>query len=577
MNDQQCWIRCLEPGRRLQNGVCTEFLANRLDVPWPVLEAACYAYRYGDLAEYAGCQKGLFHCNFRKLREHYDEHHLSNGSADLHEDRQWGCSGLLSSQVQGIVEQLRPVMAAGSRCTACEVRIIKCENQDHPAFGTGLWMDDSLLGGPESLQSRDQCQARQAFWTSRCGPTAGVESRFIDVCTRTDEIVSRIMQMQRFTVVVTANLQGGAAQFLNSVLPSDGVLLIRPVLPMTRSVYEPLPEAMLSLMIGRRSIGTVSSTGLLEILKAVDGQWHKVFFNHIIGIPLSLLEGLFTLPRKRFISITHDFTWVLKSPQPTFRQLRTPGGADRNYVLKPFLKSLEMKSQHPATAEVFEQSGAGFRSIHVVPMPDYSEAAGRPRRASAELKVGCIGAISKIKGADLLVQLSQHVPVFVFGAIDLSSTPSDDAGRLRHQGPCSGGRGPVTCLATSRSPGANPVSVVSGRAPLPPLWRRRKVHGPDPNPTFSDAHRRVHDHLRAQPPPLAGAAQRLGDRSAVAGDLLVHADPVNAHWPAHHRALRRGHVREVPRDCPRKVLQQRLLSQLQVDGVRGEAGERRQG
>lgn len=181
-----------------------------------------------------------------------------------------------------------------------------------------------------------------------------------------------------FTLVLTAHVAGGSESFLNLVVPNNAVV-VRPKKPMSEAEYrgkDPSSKRMLKVMQGKITHGVVTGKALMHGLAQLDSWWEKVFINHPIGIPTSFLRPLLGMKGKRFISITHDFTWIIKNPQPSFTMLRTPGGGDRNYLLQPFLTKLEMKSQHKATADLFRMSGAPFRSLDVVEMPDHFSSMG---------------------------------------------------------------------------------------------------------------------------------------------------------------------------------------------------------
>jgi hypothetical protein len=261
-----------------------------------------------------------------------------------------------------------------------------------------------------------------------------------------------------FTLVLTANVQGGSKQFLDYVLTRHA-LVVMPFSQLEQNgMLDLADDELLNVYRGSNLIGTAPSTTVLHALKTTVHLWEKIFVNHMLGFPISILSFLLAAA-KRVTSITHDFKWILQKPQPTFKQLRAPGGADRDYLLMPLWPKIELKAQHPTISEIFRMSGANFRSIDVVPMPDYFASDNVSHPAMNTLKIGCIGAISVIKGRDLVWKLSGVADVFVFGFIQgsLKHTPRLQSKGARHRSDSAAGQ-PV---ASSTRPGR-------GVAPLGP-------------------------------------------------------------------------------------------------------------
>merc|ERR1711871_1300756 len=101
-------------------------------------------------------------------------------------------------------------------------------------------------------------------------------------------------------------------------------------------------------------------------------RFDKILVNHAGGFPIPFLHGVF-FRDKRYISITHDYSWLLRMPQPTFSQLAEVEGRDigsaRNFGLRRFLPQLELKTQAQPTADLFGWMTDSLRSIEIVSMP----------------------------------------------------------------------------------------------------------------------------------------------------------------------------------------------------------------
>ncbi|CAJ1381194.1 unnamed protein product [Effrenium voratum] len=217
---------------------------------------------------------------------------------------------------------------------------------------------------------------------------------------------SLLQAAEPFVLVLQANLQGGTATFLKSVLNSDCVVVMPVLKAPIVSHYSLAPTTdSLKVKVGSFTANWASSELLLALSRC---KFSKVFINHPLGFSHSFMTGLFAM-QKRFISMTHDYVWVFDKVQPTFSDLRTAEGARRNYAFKELLPKLEMKAQTTATSQNFALFDH-FKSLQAVPMPDYHLSEGQPTAASKDLVIGVIGDVSWIKGLEAVLHLSRLIP-----------------------------------------------------------------------------------------------------------------------------------------------------------------------
>lgn len=249
---------------------------------------------------------------------------------------------------------------------------------------------------------------------------------------------SALSAMKPFILILTANVIGGSDDFLGRVMPASSYVVLKPLLdpPMRgERVGESVglnvtmggdSSELLDMLSGHRAgphSGSLllNSADVLAALRKHSGLWQKVFINHPLGYPQGFLSELFSL-NKRYLSVTHDFYWYLKAPQPSFAMLRAFEGSPRNAVTRDLLPQLELKTQTAGNLPVFSMISPPPRSLRVIPLPDFvigsAAAATRSIKARRRLLIGCIGGISRIKGSALLVEMARHAEVFVFGAID---------------------------------------------------------------------------------------------------------------------------------------------------------------
>lgn len=150
----------------------------------------------------------------------------------------------------------------------------------------------------------------------------------------------------KIVLVLQANVVGGTMFFLQNILRPN-CMVVTPLAPI-KTVYNASPTSVnVSVKFGGVSQKTTFPK-LWSFLSKKKDMFEKVFINHPLGFPLDFLHALFEM-KKRYISVTHDYAWVLDNVQPTFAELRKPSGTSRNYAFKPMLRKLELKSQHIAT------------------------------------------------------------------------------------------------------------------------------------------------------------------------------------------------------------------------------------
>merc|ERR1719272_2712808 len=76
-----------------------------------------------------------------------------------------------------------------------------------------------------------------------------------------------------------------------------------------------------------------------------------------------------------------------------------------------------MKAQTETMRHLYGLLGDNFKSLEVLPLPDYVESLHPPHASTKKLKIGVIGGIGQEKGSDLVEKLNRIADVFVFGSI----------------------------------------------------------------------------------------------------------------------------------------------------------------
>ena len=209
----------------------------------------------------------------------------------------------------------------------------------------------------------------------------------------------------KIVLVLQANVVGGTMIFLQNIL-TPNCMVVTPMAPI-KTIYSASKIGVnVSVKFGSVFARTTFPK-LLSFLAAKKDMFDKILINHPLGFPLDFLRALFEM-NKRYISITHDYVWVLDNVQPTFAEMRKPGGTSRNYVFKPMLPKLELKSQHIATKTMFGFMDQ-FESLQVVTMPDYVSSQNVSVETNqTDLVIGVLGNISFIKGLQAVLDISRQ-------------------------------------------------------------------------------------------------------------------------------------------------------------------------
>ena len=204
-----------------------------------------------------------------------------------------------------------------------------------------------------------------------------------------------------FTLVLHSNVGGGTQFFLDAIL-TPRCVVVTPSRASKSLVRYSSVETVQELEVAFNGTKVLfEQANLLAALRRCSFQ--KVFINHVLGFPLEFFQGLFAM-QKRYISVSHDFTWILDTLQPTVADLQNATVA-RNVALQAYHAQIEMKFQTEATKECFAQFSS-FKSHEVLPMPDFNSS-GQQMPASADLVMAAVGDISAIKGSASIVNLSR--------------------------------------------------------------------------------------------------------------------------------------------------------------------------
>ena len=149
----------------------------------------------------------------------------------------------------------------------------------------------------------------------------------------------------------------------------------------------------------------------------------KIFFNHTLGHSSSFINLLHNLPKHKTY-ITHDFYCLTDNCHPYVHNII-------NFMdFKPDLSMYDCIITQNIENIKFLQHGLTNKSnIIVSPLPDYKYSDNLIETSNNKIIVGIIGAISKIKGLDILHQIiktfqNTQIEIIVFGITNIPNFKS---------------------------------------------------------------------------------------------------------------------------------------------------------
>ena len=159
------------------------------------------------------------------------------------------------------------------------------------------------------------------------------------------------------------------------------------------------------------------SINFLDIIKS---KIIKIFVNHTLGHNISFLNKLFELG-KHITSITHDYSLIIKKPQPYYSDISKLERAIidiNNYDM--------IITQNIVNANIFNNY-INSNKIVICKLPDYYKPDKLIRTNNSQIVVAFIGSIINIKGSEIVNKIydyyknNRFIKFIIFGLMDIKT------------------------------------------------------------------------------------------------------------------------------------------------------------
>ena len=211
------------------------------------------------------------------------------------------------------------------------------------------------------------------------------------------------------------NLGGGSTFFLNTILSNfkkNNVFLI------ARNF-----DNMLQLNINEEYELTnkYDVTESIHFLNKYKNNINKIFFNHTINHNIDFLNELFLINKKTTL-ITHDYYSLFNKSQPYFEEFENL--SINNKALIDINNYDIVISQNECNLNIF--SKYYNNKIYIVELPDFKKKDKLIINNTNSIVVGIIGAISIIKGKNVLEKIinffnNSNIKIIVFGYVEINN------------------------------------------------------------------------------------------------------------------------------------------------------------
>ena len=212
------------------------------------------------------------------------------------------------------------------------------------------------------------------------------------------------------------NLGGGSTFFLNTILSNfkkTNVFLI------ARNF-----DNMLQLNINEEYelINKYDVTESIHFLNTYKNNINKIFFNHTINHNIDFLNELFLI-NKTTTLITHDYYSLFNKSQPYFEEFDNL--SINNKALIDINNYDFVISQNECNLNIF--SKYYNNKIYIVKLPDFKKKDKLIiNKSSNSIVVGIIGAVSIVKGKDVLEKIinffnNSSIKIIVFGYVEINN------------------------------------------------------------------------------------------------------------------------------------------------------------
>ena len=216
-------------------------------------------------------------------------------------------------------------------------------------------------------------------------------------------------------VIDFLNLGGGVTTFLNSIIEKykcNNTFII------LRNYNNHIYIEVDSVQILNEKI---TNDECIRLLYKNNNKIKKIFVNHTLGHSDDFINRILDFNKEKTY-ITHDFNMLYTNPQPIYNDIINQTGLRPNINIHKFNNII---TQNINNLQFFNSFLTKKQNIIVQELPDYNKSLNHFKTSNDNIIIGVIGAISHIKGSDIIKDLNNYIQqnnlkmkIIVFGKIN---------------------------------------------------------------------------------------------------------------------------------------------------------------
>ena len=216
-------------------------------------------------------------------------------------------------------------------------------------------------------------------------------------------------------VIDFSNFGGGVTTFLNSIIEkykcNTTFIILRNI---NNHIY-------IDLNGGNILDNTFSNDECIRLLDKTKNKIKKIFVNHTLGHSDDFINQILDFNKEKTY-ITHDFNMLFTNPQPMHDDIINQSNLRPNINIHKFNNIV---TQNINNLQFFNSFLTKKQNIIVQALPDCNESLHYFNTYNDIVIIGVIGAISDIKGSNIIKELNNHIQqnnlkmkIIVFGKIN---------------------------------------------------------------------------------------------------------------------------------------------------------------
>jgi hypothetical protein len=191
------------------------------------------------------------------------------------------------------------------------------------------------------------------------------------------------------------NLKGGTEFFLNTIV----------------SKYKNIQTFLIARNINKKIeitinddyiLGKYDEVNIIDFINKNKDNINKIFLNHILDHSNYFIDFILNLNIET-TTISHDYFFIHEHPHPYYDEIRYSN------TKIDFKKLKNIIIQNEENLNVFKHFLCDNQNVIISPLPDFKYSLERHSTNNDEIVIGILGAISIIKGEEILKNIIRHI------------------------------------------------------------------------------------------------------------------------------------------------------------------------